>query len=1042
MSGSSTVSVTGTIRTSNADVSNHLTTNSFLSSGLQTMHNADIPASFGSTAGPCMVTGHTVGSSGRFYIGDGSGWSYSFSKRNNSESTDLITINDSGNVVFTGPVTMITPLSHTTLANIGQNTHDQIDGHISSVSGHVWVGQDLRATASPTFAAITTTGLISGGSLALTTPYSHTSLSSVGTNTHVQIDSHISSLSGHTWVGQDLRSTANPTFAAITTTGLISGGSLALTTPYSHTSLSSVGTNTHTQIDSHISSNTGHLYVGQDLRTTASPTFAAITTTGLISGGSLTLTTPYSHTSLSNVGTNTHSQIDSHITSLSGHTWVGQDLRSTASPTFAAITTTGLISGGSLALTTPYSHTSLSNVGTNTHAQIDSHISNNSGHTWVGQDLRTTASPSFQRITTSTGANLANLRFYNHSDTSLPSGAGSLFHIVAGGPSSSIGKIYVGDGTGWSLHMSKRNSSVDTDMVTFKDDGTVKMSGTVNSTSNSTGTLTVTGGVGVGGSINANGVGFLNYYACDSSQTFGNGWDLRLSGRVLETGVLTSLYIPNTPAPAFGGITSYYSVRISGWIKPIYTETYTLELYADDTAVLYVNNTFMTSSSLNNATATISFTANQWYPIQIEWLNLGSPGSLRLRWSSTSQTLSDIPASSMCGDQLRAPPSSIGSTRVNGTLNTVGNIGILSTTESTAPTSGALTVSGGAGFGSSINVLGEITATSAGNNFVKVYGGSSHDVGAIFGENADKRYFAQVFYGQSNDSLNLQVSNGAAGLQPGLAVSTTRTSILQTASSSSKTTGALVVSGGVGVAGNLYANNMGVVNSSAVSTDPILSALQPGLNASAFTQISLGAAHSNNNAALVKFHNIGTGSASNYVDFGIWGTIGVSGGIRCIGDGTVQCISNAGSTSTTSGAFRVGGGVGIGENLYVGGNIYASGGLVSQNISFAGPWPSNPVAVKFKNHLGYISLTITNYIATRTLTGQNSIYAPAGSIPAGYLPSNTFIPIVVYDDAYIAGHAFIQDTGRIDIYKNDRSNYTGTSVGIPATTIGWLLGSI
>lgn len=50
---------------------------------------------------------------------------------------------------------------------------------------------------------------------------------------------------------------------------------------------------------------------------------------------------------------------------------------------------------------------------------------------------------------------------------------GTNFRIAWGFGSPDIGRIFVGDGTGWKFHISKRSSSITTDLVTFSDRGSV-----------------------------------------------------------------------------------------------------------------------------------------------------------------------------------------------------------------------------------------------------------------------------------------------------------------------------------------------------------------------------------------------------------------------------------------------------------------------------------------------------------------------------------------------------------------------------------------
>jgi hypothetical protein len=193
----------------------------------------------------------------------------------------------------------------------------------------------------------------------------HDNLNGAGTYDHSEIDSHINSSDIHhsvaylntLYVSTSDFSSHTSDFNSHTSDSTVHFTENSI----DHTNISNVGTNTHAQIDSHIADATLHFTEGS-----------------------------IDHTAISNVGTNTHAQIDSHIADTSIHFTKGSisltDLSDTTA-TFAGLTDGQVLTYDSVngwQNETPAAgvtdHTLLSNIGTNTHAQIDTHIGDSTIH--------------------------------------------------------------------------------------------------------------------------------------------------------------------------------------------------------------------------------------------------------------------------------------------------------------------------------------------------------------------------------------------------------------------------------------------------------------------------------------------------------------------------------------------------------------------------------------------------------------------------------------------------------------------------------------
>jgi hypothetical protein len=369
--------------------------------------------------------------------------------RNSTDNTRLPVGTD--NEVLTANSTSAEGISwaqvdHVNLANKGTNTHAQIDTHIASTSNphSVTFSQVNPLTTKGSLISYTgsAVSLLSVGSNTnvLTADSAspnglswaqvdHVNLASIGTNTHAQIDTHIASTSNphSTTFAQvnpmsakgDLISYTGSAVSVVgvgTNNFVLTANSAASNglswAQVDHVNLLNKGTNTHAQIDTHIASTSNPhsvtftqvspLTAKGDVITysgTAPAVLAVGADTRVLTANSAASNgiswSQVDHVNLASIGTNTHAQIDTHIASTSNPhstTFTQVNPMTTKgdliSYTGAAVSilpigsNTNVLTANSLATGgfswSQVDHVNLANIGTNTHAQIDTHIASTS----------------------------------------------------------------------------------------------------------------------------------------------------------------------------------------------------------------------------------------------------------------------------------------------------------------------------------------------------------------------------------------------------------------------------------------------------------------------------------------------------------------------------------------------------------------------------------------------------------------------------------------------------------------------------------------
>ena len=609
------------------------------------------------------------------------------------------------------------------------------------------------------------------------------------------------------------------------------------------------------------------------------------------------------------------------------------------------------------------------------------------------------------------GGDITVLGKLNFTDASTPVSAGTatFSSVVITGTNATIstgsGALQVagGVGIGGGLFVGGNTTITNTTAVLSTNSGALQVRGGVgiagglfvggattvtnftNSTSTNTGALTVEGGVGVGGDAYIGGKLIINstenatlYAGAGALQVAGGGYfaqDLTVGGSFKALGAFTvNGYSVSTATFNGGTVDNYTNFAPNTPTSSAVTGAVTIVGGLGIGGSVFVGGTVTATNFIGNVYATNTGSIQVGFANTASNLSRGGPG--QIPYQSSTGTTSFI-STGTTGQVLVS--NGTGAPAFQNTLT------LSSTAATSNTTTGALQVAGGVGIGGSLFVGGVVTATtfvgafSGTSNFATTSSYANTATNIVISTATNNASYYITFVSTTSGSLGI-VSDAGSNLTYNPGTNVLR--IAGTATSTSTTTGALQVVGGVGVGGNIYAGNI-YSNGQLVATG---SAIFSGGNVSNIVYITTATGTtSTNTGALQVFGGVGIGGGlyvggtvtatnfignvyatntstiivgsattatniaggtagqihyqsgpgiTSFINTGAVGTILVSNGTAApVFQNTLTLSSTVGTISTTTGALQVAGGVGIGSGLYVGGistaSVYVSNGAIS-----------------------------------------------------------------------------------------------------------------